>query len=38
VEASEHLWGLCPACRRKQAVAQLDFIRHGGQEYLPSGN
>jgi bidirectional [NiFe] hydrogenase diaphorase subunit len=27
VEASEHLWGVCPACRRKQAVAQLDVIR-----------
>ena len=23
-EASEHLWGLCPACRRKQAAAQFD--------------
>jgi len=27
VEASEHLWGICPACRRKQAVAQLDVAR-----------
>ena len=23
VEASEHQWGICPACRRKQAVAQV---------------
>jgi NADH dehydrogenase/NADH:ubiquinone oxidoreductase subunit G len=27
VEANEHLWGLCPACRRKKAAAQLDVIR-----------
>jgi bidirectional [NiFe] hydrogenase diaphorase subunit len=27
VEASEHLWGLCPACRRKAAAAQLEVIR-----------
>jgi bidirectional [NiFe] hydrogenase diaphorase subunit len=26
-EASEHLWGLCPACRRKQAAAQFDVVR-----------
>lgn len=26
-EASEHLWGLCPACRRKQAAAQMDVAR-----------
>jgi hypothetical protein len=27
VEASQHLWGICPACRRKAAVAQLDVAR-----------
>jgi NADH dehydrogenase/NADH:ubiquinone oxidoreductase subunit G len=26
-EASEHLWGICPACRRKQAAAQVDAVR-----------
>jgi bidirectional [NiFe] hydrogenase diaphorase subunit len=26
VEASEHLWGICPACRRKKALAQLDVV------------
>jgi len=26
-EASEHLWGVCPACRRKQAAGQLDVAR-----------
>jgi bidirectional [NiFe] hydrogenase diaphorase subunit len=39
VEASEHLprqemgtvpWGICPACRRKQAAAQLDLARGVG--------
>ena len=29
VEASEHLWGICPACRRKQAAAQVDVVREG---------
>jgi bidirectional [NiFe] hydrogenase diaphorase subunit len=29
VEASEHLWGLCPACRRKETLAQLDVARQG---------
>jgi predicted molibdopterin-dependent oxidoreductase YjgC len=24
VEASQHLWGICPACRRKAAAAQFD--------------
>ena len=38
VEASEHLWGLCPACRRKRTVAQLDFIRHDGQRYPQTGD
>lgn len=28
-EASEHLWGLCPACRRKEAAAAVVF-RKGG--------
>jgi bidirectional [NiFe] hydrogenase diaphorase subunit len=27
VEASEHLWGICPACRRKQAAMQVDVVR-----------
>jgi ferredoxin len=27
VEASEDLWGICPACRRKRAAAQLDVAR-----------
>ena len=27
VEASEHLWGICPACRRKQAAVQMDVVR-----------
>jgi NADH dehydrogenase/NADH:ubiquinone oxidoreductase subunit G len=27
VEASEHLMGVCPACRRKDAAAELDVIR-----------
>ena len=27
VEASEHLWGICPACRRKQATRQVDVVR-----------
>ena len=27
VEAGEHLWGLCPKCRRKEAVAQLEVAR-----------
>jgi bidirectional [NiFe] hydrogenase diaphorase subunit len=26
-EASEDLWGVCPACRRKAAVAQLAVVR-----------
>jgi hypothetical protein len=26
-EASEHQWGICPACRRKQAAAQVDVVR-----------
>jgi hypothetical protein len=30
VEASEQLWGVCPACRRKGAVAQLDLARRAG--------
>ena len=25
VEASEHLWGICPQCRRRQAAVQLDM-------------
>lgn len=29
-EASEHLWGVCPACRRKAAAAQLDVVREAG--------
>jgi bidirectional [NiFe] hydrogenase diaphorase subunit len=27
VEAGEHLWGLCPACRRKETVGQLEVAR-----------
>jgi bidirectional [NiFe] hydrogenase diaphorase subunit len=27
VEVSEDLWGICPACRRKRAAAQLDVAR-----------
>jgi predicted molibdopterin-dependent oxidoreductase YjgC len=27
VEASEHLWGICPECRRKKAALQLDVVR-----------
>jgi hypothetical protein len=27
VEASEDVWGVCPACRRKSAAAQLDVAR-----------
>jgi bidirectional [NiFe] hydrogenase diaphorase subunit len=30
VTASAELWGICPACRRKQAIAQLDVIHRGG--------
>lgn len=30
VEASEHLWGLCPACRRRSAAAQLEVVREAG--------
>jgi len=39
VEASEHLshqqtgtvlWGICPSCRRKQTIAQLDVVREAG--------
>jgi bidirectional [NiFe] hydrogenase diaphorase subunit len=30
VEASEHLWGICPSCRRKQTLAQLDIVREAG--------
>jgi len=26
-EASADLWGICPACRRKQAAAQMDVMR-----------
>jgi NADH dehydrogenase/NADH:ubiquinone oxidoreductase subunit G len=26
VEASEHLWGICPACRREKTIAQLDVV------------
>jgi bidirectional [NiFe] hydrogenase diaphorase subunit len=26
-EASEPLWGLCPACRRKRAAAQVNLVR-----------
>ena len=26
-EASADLWGICPACRRKQAAAQMDVVR-----------
>jgi predicted molibdopterin-dependent oxidoreductase YjgC len=26
-EAGEHLWGFCPACRRKHAAAQVDVVR-----------
>jgi bidirectional [NiFe] hydrogenase diaphorase subunit len=26
-ETSEHQWGVCPTCRRKQAAAQLDVVR-----------
>ena len=29
-EASEHLWGICPACRRKQAAAHYDVVRQAG--------
>jgi predicted molibdopterin-dependent oxidoreductase YjgC len=27
VEVSAELWGICPACRRKQAARQLDIMR-----------
>ena len=30
---SAELWGICPACRRKKAAAQLDFMWRGGQDY-----
>jgi bidirectional [NiFe] hydrogenase diaphorase subunit len=30
VEGSENLWGVCPACRRKQAAAQVDGVREAG--------
>jgi hypothetical protein len=30
VEASAHLYGLCPACRRKAALEQLDVVRDAG--------
>jgi len=30
VEASENLWGVCPACRRKSAAAQVDVVREAG--------
>lgn len=28
VAVSAELWGICPACRRKLTVTQLDFVRH----------
>jgi bidirectional [NiFe] hydrogenase diaphorase subunit len=31
VEASEHLWGICPACRRKQAAVQVDVVREASR-------
>jgi NADH dehydrogenase/NADH:ubiquinone oxidoreductase subunit G len=30
VPASAHLYGLCPACRRKATMGQLEFIREAG--------
>jgi NADH dehydrogenase/NADH:ubiquinone oxidoreductase subunit G len=30
VEVSAELWSICPACRRKKAVMQLDSIRRAG--------
>ena len=33
VTVSAELWGICPACRRKKAAAQLDFMWRGGQDY-----
>jgi NADH dehydrogenase/NADH:ubiquinone oxidoreductase subunit G len=30
VEVSQHLWGICPACRRKKTAAQLDVVREAG--------
>jgi hypothetical protein len=38
VAVSAVLWGICPACRRKRAAAQLDLMWRGGQDDRPAGN
>ncbi len=37
VEASEHLWGVCPACRRRKAAAQLDVVREASHLFNSVG-
>jgi NADH dehydrogenase/NADH:ubiquinone oxidoreductase subunit G len=35
-EAGEHLWDVCPACRRKQAAAQLQIVREASLHQTPT--